>query len=83
VKLGKPHAKDCVMSKIPSSIDVEKAKKVPALLSAIRQPYGLDAYVNKHETKPNKNKESIAENVRLAIASEAVFEDEALGMLGG
>jgi hypothetical protein len=31
-------------------------------------------------TKPNKNKDSVIENVRLIMASEAAFEDEAMGM---
>lgn len=36
--------------------------------------------MNKRDSKPNKNKDSIAENVRLLLQSETVFEDEAYGM---
>jgi len=55
-------------------------RKQSSLMTAMKTPYLLDSYVNKHETKPNKNKESLAENVRLMLASEAIFEDESLGM---
>ena len=49
-------------------------------MQAIKTPYNLDSFVNKHETKPNKNKESVAENVRIVLAAEQAFEDEAMGM---
>ena len=44
-------------------------------------PYGLDTYLNKRDDKkPNKNKDSISENVRILLASDQVYEDESLGM---
>jgi len=71
------------MSLIPSKTALEKMKKQSALMTAMKTPYLLDTYVNKHETKPNKNKESVPENVRLVLAAETVFEDESLGMSAG
>lgn len=61
---------------------MEKWNKLTALMAQILQPYGLDAFINKRDPKPNKNKESVAENVRLLLASDATFEDEAMGMAG-
>lgn len=82
VKLGKPHAKDCMMTQIPGNQEMDKWKKLNSILAQVLLPYNVDTYINKRDAKPNKNKESIAENVRLLFQSEAVFEDEAMGMPG-
>ena len=82
IKLSKTHghSKNCVMTQIPSTTDIEKWKKMTSLMASIKLPYNIDFYINKRDTKPNKNKESISENVRVLLLSDAVFEDEACGM---
>lgn len=40
----------------------------------------LDSFMNKRKDVPNKNKESLIENVRLVLKSETIFEDEAQGL---
>ena len=66
-----------------SGSDMEKWNKMTALMMQIKQPHGLDSFVNKRDSKPNKNKESIAENVRILLQSDACFEDEAMGASAG
>ena len=49
-------------------------------MQQIKTPYNLD-FVNKRDnSKVNKNKDSIIENVRLVAISETIFEDEPMGM---
>jgi hypothetical protein len=40
----------------------------------------MDSFVNTRKDVPNKNKDSLVENVRLILKSEAIFEDEAQGL---
>lgn len=83
VKLFKPYSKDCILNQIPSVADIEKWRKTTSLMASIKLPYNLDSFINKRDSKPNKNKDSISENVRMFYASEATFEDEAFGLNSG
>jgi len=50
------------------------------IIQYIRTPNMMDQFINKRKDAPNKNKESIIENVRLVLKQETVFEDEAMGL---
>ena len=65
----------------PNDEAIKKAESNQQLMKQILMPYGLDKYLNKRDDKkPNKNKDSIAENVRVLLSSDATYEDEAVGM---
>ena len=80
VKFGKKFETSSHVSQVPSKEAIDKARKDGQLGQQVNTPYNMD-FVNKRDnSKPNKNKDSIIENVRLALTSDIIFEDEAIGM---
>ena len=80
IKLGKKFQNSMFVKQRSSKDDLAKAKNEGQLVQQMKTPYNLD-FVNKRDnSKVNKNKESIIENVRLLITSETIFEDEAVGI---
>ena len=80
ITLGKKYESSSIETQRPEKEAIDKAKKEGQLVQQIKTPYNLD-FVNKRDnSKVNKNKDSIIENVRLVVIGETIFEDEAVGM---
>lgn len=80
IKFGKKYQSSSVVSQRSSKDALDMAKKDAQLVQQIKTPYNLDFVNTRDNSKVNKNKDSIIENVRLAVTSDIIFEDEAVGM---
>ena len=72
----------CIVTQSPTPENMSADNKKSPLMKMIQTPYKVDAFINRvgERSKPNSNKDSIAENVRLVIQQDLAFEDEAVGM---
>ena len=78
--MAKKYEASSVETQRPEKGAIDKLKKEGQLVQQIKTPYNLD-FINKRDnSKVNKNKDSIIENVRLVSIGETIFEDEAVGM---